>query len=639
MLKKDKNEANKGPPSLNTGKNRKGLRTGKSSSQSSKPFTNKVTPVTTDPRFAHVHNDPRFKKVNRAHAKVQVDRRFASKLNNSDFAFTAKVDRYGRRLENNKAKLELKRFYKFDDDENDARVAGTSSESEDESGSDEENDSAVKHRLVASPSSTEDESESEAEAEMLDRGKNYDPARGIGVVSSSDESESDSDDLKSISGVVSGVHEDDEDSEDNIKVPLGDPTHRFAVVRMDWSHLKAVDLFKAFTAFKPTTGVIASVKIYLSEFGKEQLAKERSQGPQVNLSKVDHKADEDSGSDEEEVENESDLDSDAEARKNVMIKAKFASLFIEDDGAEYNQKVLRQYELDKLNYYYAVVECDSVQTATAIYEACDGSEFEASSNLLDLRYIPDGTEFSDSDLQDEAYSAPEHYVGKNFTTLALQHSEVTLTWDDDDPDRLRTTHRQFTKDDVHAMDFKAYLASDHSGSESASESDASTVVSEAETNPVKSKAQAKRRSKYNAKLREKYINLLGQNKKNVFSNGDSDESDEDQDMVISFTPGLNDAVHADDSTARTAQSTIRDNDEEGEDETTLERYMRKQRERRQRRKAEKLAEADSVSEAEHSSQDESGRGSKNRRPKLSAAEKQEEARRQAELDLLLMDTE
>ncbi|KAJ1961859.1 pre-rRNA-processing protein esf1, partial [Dispira parvispora] len=407
MLKKDKKGANKGPRNFNQGNNKKGPGIDNSRSQPSKSFTNKDTPVTTDPRFAHVHNDPRFKKVNRAFAKVHVDRRFASKLNNNDFAFTAKVDRYGRRLGNDKATSELKRFYKFDDDENDARVAGTSSESEDGSGSDDEHDNVIKHRAVASPSSTEDEDE----AEVQDRGKEYDPARGIGVASSSDESESDTDLLDTAGGVASGT---EEDSEDDMAVPQGDPTHRFAVVRMDWGHLKAVDLFKAFTAFKPTTGAIASVKIYLSEFGKQQLAKERSQGPQVNLGKVDPKAngvEDEAGSDEDSAqeEDESDLDSDALARKNVMMRAKFASLFVEDDGTEYDQKVLRQYELDKLNYYYAVVECDSVQTAAAIYEACDGSEFEASSNLLDLRYVPDDTTFSDSDLHDEARSAPEHY--------------------------------------------------------------------------------------------------------------------------------------------------------------------------------------------------------------------------------------
>ena len=64
-----------------------------------------------------------------------------------------------------------------------------------------------------------------------------------------------------------------------------------------------------------------------------------------------------------------------------------------EEGEAFSQEKLRQYQINRLKYYYAVVDCDSCQTANHLYEECDGVEFELSANILDLRFIPEDMEF------------------------------------------------------------------------------------------------------------------------------------------------------------------------------------------------------------------------------------------------------
>eukprot|EP00730_Choanoeca_flexa_P003219 TRINITY_DN11331_c0_g2_i3.p1 TRINITY_DN11331_c0_g2~~TRINITY_DN11331_c0_g2_i3.p1 ORF type:complete len:401 (+),score=114.81 TRINITY_DN11331_c0_g2_i3:342-1544(+) len=127
---------------------------------------------------------------------------------------------------------------------------------------------------------------------------------------------------------------------------------------------------------------------------------------------------------------------------------------------------LRAYQLTRLRYYYAIIECDTVGTAKAIYEACDGLEYEKSSNVIDLRYVPDEESFDDEP-RDVATDIPttESFEATEYTTKALQHSGVELTWDGTDQDRLKVTKRKFNKDDLKQMDFEAYVASDGSDDE------------------------------------------------------------------------------------------------------------------------------------------------------------------------------
>lgn len=138
---------------------------------------------------------------------------------------------------------------------------------------------------------------------------------------------------------------------------------------------------------------------------------------------------------------------------------------------------------------------------------------------------------------------------------ALRHSKVKLTWDEDDAQRNQVTRRALTKEDIEKGDFRAYLAS--SGSES--ESDAA---------PIKTSKKSKAESR--DKLRAL---LLGGNDDDMPEGwGNEDDVDpKDVDMEITFTSGLS------------------TNKKSVEDENTLEKYERKKREKRKKRKEELAA--------------------------------------------------
>lgn len=137
---------------------------------------------------------------------------------------------------------------------------------------------------------------------------------------------------------------------------------------------------------------------------------------------------------------------------------------------------LRQYQLNRLKYYYAVITFDSANSANKIYTECDGMEYESSATKIDLRFIPDDMTFDDTP-KESCDKLPDKYEPRFFTTTALQQAKVELTWDETNPDRLEFAEKiNSGNTDISKHDLQNYLAgsSDDDSDEKSDGSDLET---------------------------------------------------------------------------------------------------------------------------------------------------------------------
>ncbi|XP_017773935.1 PREDICTED: ESF1 homolog [Nicrophorus vespilloides] len=370
-----------------------------------------------DERFKHIATDPKFRRAPRNKKNVKIDKRFQSMFHSKKFKGSAKVDMRGKPI-NHSVDKDLKKYYEINSDESD-------SDAEKQEEEDGEAELKVKHK-------TDKEIPKKIVKKLKDMDVDY--ARGEGYLysdSSSDDEESD----EEIEEIEHGWGELDADAEETDEV-----THRLAACNMDWDRIRAVDLLVLMTSFLPPGGSIISVNIYPSEFGKQRMAEEDIKGPKELVSSNDQYE-----VDDDDEENE--------------------------EGSKYHMEKLRQYQLNRLKYYYAVITFDSDNSANKVYTECDGMEYESSATKMDLRFIPDDMTFDDAPKEScDKLPDTSRYEPRFFTTTALQQSKVDLTWDETNQDRKELTEKlaKGKIDDISEADLQNYLASS-SGEESEEE--------------------------------------------------------------------------------------------------------------------------------------------------------------------------
>ncbi|EMC91985.1 hypothetical protein BAUCODRAFT_117187 [Baudoinia panamericana UAMH 10762] len=475
----------------------------------------------SDPRFAALANDPRYRLPNRKETRTAVDPRFSRLFTDQDFRRKAKVDRYGRKVTAESGRKELEKQYRLDEVKKEREVVGS-----------------------------DDESESGSEADEKVVVERRDPAREGGFSGSESEEESTDDEDEQADEVEAELAEETAGQEQTEDIPLGEVSSRIAVVNLDWDNLRAADIMAVAASFVPSSGRIEKVAVYPSEFGRERMQREEIEGPPKEIFSATKRLEDGDDSNDDDEEEDDKI-------KDKLLRTQTAN---ENDSADFNPTALRTYQLQRLRYFYAVITCSDPSTAHALYSAMDGREYLSSANFFDLRFIPDSTSFDDDVPRDECTEVVGGYRPSEFRTEALTHSKVRLTWDEEgERERKEVQRRAFGRGEQAEEDLRAYVASE-------GDSDAESVVS-------RKSAAEDRKEKKKAEQRRVMRAKLGLGEVGVEKGGKGGEGEGDA-MQITFTSGL---------TGTGKNGGVFEN-EPLDAESTKERYIRKERERKQKRK-------------------------------------------------------
>lgn len=429
-------------------------------------------PAIRDERFARLQTDPRFLRPNREELKVVIDDRFKGLLSGGlSGGKKNRMNKYGRKVkpvDASKETDEMKRLYRMEngDDNAPSGSGSSSSSSEEEEGGKQSGfiDYARGEGQLESSdedsSSEEDEEESDEEgASEVVMGNAAARRREKQSLRFADEDDEDDLSIEELDVAQDDLSKLDAQAERTVQREAAEAkraaktapkrtgdTSRLAVVNMDWDHIRAIDLYKVFSSLVspagsavsgssnggisaraassshilPVKGRVLSVRVYPSNFGLERMAKENEEGPPRDIFKRDEegrikpkktKKKKSKTNQDEDDSDESDLE-----------------LFEVDEGGEFDEEALRNYQLERLRYYYAIVTFDSPQAARYIMDQVDGTEMERTANVFDLSFVPDDMTFpekqankedlADQGWRDEASEGHDDgaYKGVDFTT-------------------------------------------------------------------------------------------------------------------------------------------------------------------------------------------------------------------------------
>ncbi|BFZ19121.1 hypothetical protein BsWGS_22160 [Bradybaena similaris] len=417
--------------------------------------------IKADPRFAHILSDPKFRVIPKSRKKVKIDSRFRSVFNSEHFSHQTDIDKRGRPVfdVSKRSQHVMKRFYQLSDDDDDVN---SDRDQDQEVPKKQQNDKTRQHKRVREDNDHNSYYYSRLPSQGHNNPQEYLPESKKKATkakphkahaanrpdSSLPESSLSAKDVKSPDQLdqedsSKGTTDDDEDlpefsqeyalEETDIDhrwnelhtdaSPVSESTCRLAVCNMDWDFVRAQDLFVLFKSFVPDGGHVRSVTIFPSEFGKERMAEEARLGPREIR---EHKSQECIKADREEQNSKKKRATNQQHMKRVS----------KDLQASQTER-RREYQLNRLRYYFAVVDCDSAVTAETIYAECDGREYLLSSVQLDLRFIPDDMTFDDP--PKEMFSQEQsilEYEPNRFSSTALCQAKVDVTWDETEFDRL-----------------------------------------------------------------------------------------------------------------------------------------------------------------------------------------------------------